>query len=312
MLQTNRLILRDLVLSDFDAVHEYASDPLVTRFTSFGPNTAEETRDFLSRSMHAASVSPRQIHTFAVIEQATGHLIGGCGLEACDDTGRHYAFGYCLNRHWWARGLGREAAAALVQFGFDRLQAHRLWAHVFLGNTASVRILEGLKFRREGLALESLYLRNAWHDILTFGQLRSEWLAAGPPAIRQSMGLTALVVRTYDEALEFFVGKLGFHLIEDTFIAEQNKRWVVVAPSGSHESALLLARADNPEQASRIGNQTGGRVFLFLHIDDFWRDYHAYRAKGIVFVRDPKVERYGTVAVFQDVCGNQWDLLQAP
>jgi RimJ/RimL family protein N-acetyltransferase/catechol 2,3-dioxygenase-like lactoylglutathione lyase family enzyme len=312
MLQTNRLILRDLVLSDFDAVHEYASDPLVTRFTSFGPNTADETRDFLNRSIHAGSVSPRQIHTFAVIEQGTGHLIGSCGLEPCDGTGRHYVFGYCLNRHWWGRGFGQEAADALVQFGFDRLQAHRLWAHVFLGNAASVRILEGLGFRREGLALQSLYLRNAWHDILTFGQLRSEWLAAGPPSIRQSIGLTALVVRDYDEALEFFVGKLGFRLIEDTYIAEQDKRWVVVAPPGSHESAVLLARADNPEQASRIGNQTGSRVFLFLHTDDFWRDYHAYRAKGIVFVRDPKVERYGTVAVFQDVCGNRWDLLQAP
>jgi RimJ/RimL family protein N-acetyltransferase/catechol 2,3-dioxygenase-like lactoylglutathione lyase family enzyme len=312
MLQTNRLILRDLVLSDFDAVHEYASDPLVTRFTSFGPNTAEETRGFLSRSIHAASVSPRQIHTFAVIEQATGHLIGSCGLEQCDGTGRHYVFGYCLNRHWWGRGFGQEAADAMVQFGFDRLQAHRLWAHVFLGNTASVRILEGLGFRREGLALQSLYLRNDWHDVLTFGQLRSERLAASPPAITQSIALTALVVRDYEEALEFFVGKLGFRLIEDTYIAEQDKRWVVVAPPGSHESALLLARADNPEQASRTGNQTGGRVFLFLHTDDFWRDYHAYRAKGIVFVRDPKVERYGTVAVFQDVCGNQWDLLQAP
>jgi RimJ/RimL family protein N-acetyltransferase/catechol 2,3-dioxygenase-like lactoylglutathione lyase family enzyme len=312
MLQTKRLILRDLVLADFDAVHEYASDPLVTRFTSFGPNTAEETRDFLSRSIHAASVSPRQIHTMAVIERTTGQLIGSCGLEPCDGTGRHYVFGYCLNRHWWGRGFGREAADALVQFGFDRLQAHRLWAHVFLGNTASARILEGLKFRREGLALQSLYLRNTWHDILTFGQLRSEWLAAGPAAIRQSIGLTALVVRDYDEALEFFVGKLGFRLIEDTYIAGQDKRWVVVAPPGSHESALLLARAANPEQASKIGNQTGGRVFLFLHTDDFWRDYQAYRAKGIVFIRDPKVERYGTVAVFQDVCGNQWDLLQAP
>jgi ribosomal-protein-alanine N-acetyltransferase len=178
MIQTPRLILRDFVLSDFDAVHAYASDPLVTRFTSFGPNTPEETREFLNRSVHAASVSPRQIHTFAVIEQDSGHLIGSCGLEQCDGTGRHYAFGYCFHRHWWGRGFGKEAAAALVQFGFDRLQAHRLWAHVFLGNTASERILEGLQFRREGLALQSLYLRNAWHDILTFGQLRSEWLAA--------------------------------------------------------------------------------------------------------------------------------------
>jgi catechol 2,3-dioxygenase-like lactoylglutathione lyase family enzyme len=128
--------------------------------------------------------------------------------------------------------------------------------------------------------------------------------------MKQSIGLTALVVRDYDEALEFFVGTLGFNLIEDTYIAEQDKRWVVVAPPGSRESALLLAQASNPEQTTRIGNQTGGRVFLFLYTDDFWRDYQAYKAKGIVFVRDPKEESYGTVAVFNDICGNRWDLLQ--
>jgi catechol 2,3-dioxygenase-like lactoylglutathione lyase family enzyme len=128
--------------------------------------------------------------------------------------------------------------------------------------------------------------------------------------MKQSIGLTALVVRDYNEALEFFVGTLGFNLIEDTYIAEQDKRWVVVAPPGSRESALLLAQASNPVQTTRIGNQTGGRVFLFLYTDDFWRDYQAYKAKGIVFVRDPKEESYGTVAVFNDICGNQWDLLQ--
>jgi RimJ/RimL family protein N-acetyltransferase/catechol 2,3-dioxygenase-like lactoylglutathione lyase family enzyme len=310
MLQTQRLILRDFVLSDFDAVQEYASDPLVTRFTSFGPNTVEETREFLNRSIQAGSASPRQLYTFAVIEQDSGHLIGSCGLEQSDGTGRQYAFGYCFHRHWWRRGFGKETAAALVQFGFDRLQALRLWAHVFLGNTASERILEGLGFRREGLALQSVFLRNAWHDILTFGRLRSEWLAASPPTVRQTIGLTALVVRDYDEGLEFFVGKLGFRLIEDTYIAAEDKRWVVVAPPGSHESGLLLARARNPEQASRIGNQTGGRVFLFLRTDDFWRDYERYMAKGIVFVRKPREESYGMVAVFEDIYGNRWDLLQ--
>jgi len=310
MLQTKRLILRDFVVSDYDAVHEYAADPLVTRFTGFGPNTTEETRDFLARSIAAGSVIPRQNYAFAVIEQDSGRLIGGCGLEQCDGTGQHYTFGYVFHRDWWGRGFGKEAAAALVQFGFDSLQANRLWAYVFVGNAASARILEGLGFRREGLALHSQYLRNAWHDILTFGQLRSEWLTATSPAIKRSIGLTALLVRDYDEALEFFVGILGFDLIEDTYIAEQDKRWVVIAPPGSHESALLLARANTPEQASRIGNQTGGRVFLFLYTDDFWRDYHAYKAKGIVFVRDPRLESYGTVAVFEDIYGNRWDLLQ--
>lgn len=128
--------------------------------------------------------------------------------------------------------------------------------------------------------------------------------------MKQSLGLTALLVREYDEALNFYVGVLGFKLVEDTYIPAQDKRWVVVAPPGSSESGLVLARAVNAEQSSRIGNQTGGRIFLFLSTDDFWRDYKAYKAKGVVFVRDPAEESYGVVAVFKDLYGNQWDLLQ--
>lgn len=128
--------------------------------------------------------------------------------------------------------------------------------------------------------------------------------------MKQSLGLVSLVVRDYDEALAFFVGTLGFSLVEDTFIPEQAKRWVVVSPPGASESQLLLARASTPDQEARIGSQTGGRVFLFLYTDDFWRDYKYYRAKGVVFVREPKEEPYGTVAVFLDLYGNMWDLLQ--
>jgi len=128
--------------------------------------------------------------------------------------------------------------------------------------------------------------------------------------IKQSIGQIALVVRDYDEAINFYVGTLGFTLVEDTSIPTQDKRWVIIAPPGSTESRLLLARAVSEEQSSRIGNQTGGRVFLFLFTDDFWRDYRAYKDKGIVFVREPKEEDYGTVAVFQDLYGNLWDLLQ--
>jgi catechol 2,3-dioxygenase-like lactoylglutathione lyase family enzyme len=127
--------------------------------------------------------------------------------------------------------------------------------------------------------------------------------------VKQSLRQVAIVVRDYDEALAYYVGKLGFTLLEDTEVPEQNKRWVVVAPPGS-DTQLLLARAVNDEQASRIGNQTGGRVFLFLYTDDFWRDYKTYRSNGVHFVRDPKEERYGTVAVFRDLYGNLWDLLQ--
>src|SRR3954470_6996644 len=128
--------------------------------------------------------------------------------------------------------------------------------------------------------------------------------------MRQSIGKMALVVRDYDEAIAFYVGTLGFTLVEDTYIEAQNKRWVVVAPPGSSGSQLLLARAVGEEQSSRIGNQTGGRVFMFLHTNDFWRDFRAYKAKGVVFVREPTEESYGTVAVFKDLYGNLWDLVQ--
>ena len=128
--------------------------------------------------------------------------------------------------------------------------------------------------------------------------------------MKQSIGLVSLVVHDYDEALAFYVGILGFSLVEDTPVPEQNKRWVVVAPPGAKESKLLLARASSPEQALRVGNQTGGRVFLFLNTDNFDRDYESFKKKGVVFVREPSQQTYGTVAVFQDPWGNLWDLLQ--
>jgi catechol 2,3-dioxygenase-like lactoylglutathione lyase family enzyme len=128
--------------------------------------------------------------------------------------------------------------------------------------------------------------------------------------MKQSIGYVAIVVRDYDEALSFYVDTFGFQLIEDTFIEAQNKGWVLVALPGSTETRLLLARATGQEQTSRIGNQTGGRVFLFLHTGDFWRDFNAFERKGVVFVRYPKEEDYGTVAVIKDLYGNLWDLLQ--
>ena len=124
------------------------------------------------------------------------------------------------------------------------------------------------------------------------------------------LGLVALVVREYDEAIDFYVRTLGFRLVDDSPVPAQAKRWVVVAPPGEGGAHVLLARAVSPEQATRIGNQTGGRVFLFLYTDDFWRDYQAYTAKGVTFVRPPSEEPYGTVAVFLDLYGNRWDLVQ--
>ncbi len=125
----------------------------------------------------------------------------------------------------------------------------------------------------------------------------------------QTLGHIALVVRDYNEAIAFFTRTLNFTLIEDTRLSD-DKRWVVIAPPGSKGSTLLLARAATPEQETRIGNQTGGRVFLFLHTDDFWRDYNEMTARKVKFVRPPNEEPYGTVAVFEDLYGNQWDLIQ--
>ena len=127
--------------------------------------------------------------------------------------------------------------------------------------------------------------------------------------MKQSIIHVAVVVRDYDEAIQFFCRKLHFTLVEDSYQPEQDQRWVLVAPPGSSETNLLLARASTPEQEAVIGQQTGGRVFLFLRTDDFWRDYQNMLADGIKFVRTPKTASYGTVAVFEDLYGNRWDLI---
>ncbi len=127
--------------------------------------------------------------------------------------------------------------------------------------------------------------------------------------MKQAIAHIALVVNDYDEAIKFYTEKLGFLLLDDTPQSE-TKRWVLVAPKGGEECCLLLAKGVGDEQRSRIGNQTGGRVFLFLKTDDFWRDYENYKVKGVKFVREPKTEDYGTVAVFEDLYGNLWDLVE--
>lgn len=127
--------------------------------------------------------------------------------------------------------------------------------------------------------------------------------------MNQKIAHVSLVVSDYDEAIEFYTQRLGFELLEDTPV-EPGKRWVLVAPPNTAGTSILLARASNGDQLSRVGNQTGGRVFLFLHTDDFWRDYRALKSRGVAFVRDPNQEAFGTVAVFEDLYGNRWDLVQ--
>ena len=128
--------------------------------------------------------------------------------------------------------------------------------------------------------------------------------------MKQSIVHIALIVKDYDEAIEFYTQKLKFELLDDTYQPEQDKRWVVVSPPGSQGTSILLAKASKPEQINFIGNQSGGRVFLFLNTDDFWRDYNRMTSSGINFIREPKEQDYGIVAVFEDLYGNLWDLLQ--
>jgi catechol 2,3-dioxygenase-like lactoylglutathione lyase family enzyme len=125
----------------------------------------------------------------------------------------------------------------------------------------------------------------------------------------QTIGHVTLLVRDYDEAIEFYVNCLGFRLVADEDLGD-DKRWVLVAPPGAAGTALLLARAVTPEQEARVGDQTGGQVFLFLQTDDFWRDYDAFKSRGVRFMEKPRQEAYGTVVVFVDLYGNRWDLLQ--
>jgi catechol 2,3-dioxygenase-like lactoylglutathione lyase family enzyme len=127
--------------------------------------------------------------------------------------------------------------------------------------------------------------------------------------MRRAIARVAVVVRDYDEAIAYYTSVLGFKLLEDTPM-DGGKRWVVVGPGKSTGTALVLARAANPEQESRIGNQTGGRVFLFLHTDDFWRDYARMKESGVHFIEEPRREPYGTVVVFEDLYGNRWDMVQ--
>jgi len=175
VLQTARLSFRDFAADDYDAVHAYAGDPEVTRYTAWGPNTPEQTEAFLQLASDQSSQADRGHYTFALIHKQTNKLIGSCGLMRTDMNGPQYSLGYVLHKDWWRQGLASEATAELMKFGFDELRAHRLWAHVFLGNTGSEKVLQKLGFRYEGCTLKSFFVRNTWFDLQTFAMLECEW-----------------------------------------------------------------------------------------------------------------------------------------
>jgi len=172
---TPRLRFRPFAASDFAAVHAYASDPAVTRYTSFGPNSDEETRGFLARAAAAAGAEPRVSWVFAMVHAGSGALIGSCGLDLADPVGPQFSFGYVLDPRWWGQGCATEAAGALLRFGFEDLGAHRLFAHVFVGNDASARVLTKLGLRLESEVKQGTFVRGQWHDVRTYAILGSEY-----------------------------------------------------------------------------------------------------------------------------------------
>jgi catechol 2,3-dioxygenase-like lactoylglutathione lyase family enzyme len=198
--------------------------------------------------------------------------------------------------------------AEAISLGFRAMQFN----FVVSSNVRAIRLWERLGFSVVGRLPGAFHHQQLGYidAFVMFKDLAPQPTPGVSAMPKQSLSLTSVLVREYEEAIDFYVKVLGFTLVEDTPIPQQDKRWVVVAPPGAGESRLLLARAVGPEQESRVGNQTGGRVFLFLHTDDFWRDYNSYAARGVGFVRPPSEERYGTVAVFRDLYGNLWDLVQ--
>jgi RimJ/RimL family protein N-acetyltransferase len=172
---TARLRFRPVEANDFAAVHAYAGDPAVTRYTSFGPNSEEDTRGFLARAVAATAADPRTSWPYAIIHAASGTLIGSTGLELAEAVGPQLSFGYVLDPRWWGQGYATEAAGAILRFGFEGLGAHRLFAHVFVGNDASARVLTKLGLRLESEVKQGTFVRGQWHDVRTYGMLRREY-----------------------------------------------------------------------------------------------------------------------------------------
>lgn len=176
-LHTARLELRDFRPDDFAAAHAFASDPLVTRYTSWGPNSEEDTRAFLQRASAESAEWPRRDYSLAVVDRASGRLIGSCGLMTRRAGFREYEIGYVLHRDWWGRGLASEVVGGLLELGFGQLSAHRIYAQVDPENPPSSRLLLRLGFRQEGHLRRDLLVRGEWRDSLVFGMLVEEWRA---------------------------------------------------------------------------------------------------------------------------------------
>ncbi len=176
-LTTKRLLLRDLTTDDWRAVHEYASDPEVTRHLPFGPNTEEDTRQFIERTAQSQQADPRRKFELAIVLRRTSELIGGCRVSLEDEPNRSGSIGYVLHRDHWGRGIMTEAASELLRFGFQELGMHRIWATCDLLNGASARVLDKIGMKREGLMREDTWMGQRWRSTYLYAVLEPEWRA---------------------------------------------------------------------------------------------------------------------------------------
>ena len=167
-----RLVLRDLEAADWQAVHSYASDPEVVRYMDWGPNTEDETKNFIKRSIADQKEQPRKTYELAIVLKENDKLIGSCGIHVSDPNNQEGWVGYCLDRHFWGQGYGTETAKALLRFGFDQLNLHRIFALCDPGNAASAHVLEKVGMQREGHLRERKLRRGKWHDELLYAILR--------------------------------------------------------------------------------------------------------------------------------------------
>lgn len=317
-----RLRLRPFAPGDADALYALQSNPRVLRYWDAPPWTdRDRAQAFLAACLQMQEDGSGA--RFAIETLADRAFIGWCAMFRWNPVYRSLGIGYCLDEPAWGRGYATEAVHAMLAWAFGALDLNRVDAELDTRNAASARVLEKLGFRREGLRREDCIVSGEVSDSWIYGLLRRDWQAlsgatagaaarvAGHPEDPASrrLALVSLLVRGYDEAIAFYRDRLGFELVEDTRLGE-HKRWVVVRPRGPGSTGVLLAQASTPEQQAVVGRQTGGRVFLFLHTDDLDRDHSLYRARGVAFVRDPVDMPYGRVAVFQDLYGNLWDLVQ--
>lgn len=322
-LQTARLRLRPFAEEHADAFYALHSNPRVLRYWDAPPWTdRSRAQAFLAAcgQMQEAGSGAR----LAIETLADRTFIGWCALFGWNPVYRSIGIGCCLDEHAWGQGYATEALHALLAWAFGALDLNRVGAELDTRNTASARVLDKLGFVQEGLRREDCIVAGEVSDSWIYGLLRRDWpapagnadaaaaaLAARAPDARvsRSLSLVSLVVLRYDEAIAFYRDRLGFDLVEDTPLGA-GKRWVVVRPRGPGSASVLLAKASTAEQAAVVGRQTGGRVFLFLHTDDLGRDHRRYRSLGVEFVREPADRSYGRGAVFKDLYGNLWDLVQ--